>query len=59
VEILAVRAAGDARCEVCGTELSKGRVVRCARCRTPHHEECWEFNGACSTFACGETRATA
>jgi hypothetical protein len=41
------------QCEICGTGLAAGLVVRCARCRTPHHRECWEFNGVCSTFACG------
>lgn len=40
-------------CEVCGTELRE-RVVHCARCRTPHHEECWTYTGECSTYACQE-----
>lgn len=43
----------DAQCEVCGSKLSVGAVVRCRKCRTPHHRDCWEFNGVCSTFACG------
>lgn len=46
----------EASCQVCGTGLAQGAVVRCAKCRTPHHRDCWEFNGRCSTFACGETR---
>ncbi len=40
------------RCMVCGTSI-EAAVVRCERCRTPHHRDCWEFMGACSTFACG------
>ncbi len=47
----------ESECQVCGTTLRSGQVVRCARCRTPHHRDCWEFNGRCSTFACGETRS--
>jgi hypothetical protein len=46
----------EASCQVCGTALAAGAVVRCAKCRTPHHRDCWEFNGRCSTFACGESR---
>lgn len=41
-------------CLVCGTAL-KDSVVHCTKCRTPHHEECWQYAGKCSTFACGET----
>ena len=48
---------GDSSCQVCGASLAQGAVVRCATCATPHHRDCWEFNGRCSTFACGETRA--
>lgn len=47
----------DSVCRVCGASLAEGAVVRCAKCSTPHHKDCWEFNGRCSTFACGETRA--
>lgn len=44
-------------CQICGSpfHLDHG-VIRCSRCRTPHHLECWKYNGRCSTFACGETR---
>jgi hypothetical protein len=42
-------------CQVCGAALLE-RVVHCASCRTPHHEECWRWTGECSTFACRETR---
>jgi hypothetical protein len=42
-----------ARCLVCGTPFLQGRIVRCGRCRTPHHLECWGFNRRCSVYACG------
>jgi hypothetical protein len=44
-------------CQVCGVEMSE-RVVLCAKCRTPHHEECWHYTGQCSTFGCREIRFT-
>jgi hypothetical protein len=47
----------DAKCRVCGAPLDQGGVVKCVKCSTPHHQDCWEFNGRCSTFACGETRS--
>ena len=43
----------DTKCPVCGTPLSKGQVVRCLKCRSAHHADCWQFNGMCATFACG------
>jgi hypothetical protein len=39
-------------CQVCGSAMA-ARVVRCAKCGTPHHRECWSYNGMCSTYACG------
>ena len=44
-------------CRVCGSSLD-GRLVTCARCRTPHHEQCWRYAGLCSTFGCGSPDAT-
>jgi RING finger family protein len=41
------------QCQVCGSEMRE-RIVRCVKCRTPHHEECWRYTGECSTFACKE-----
>lgn len=51
-----VRVNAGAICQVCGTTLSRGALVRCVKCATPHHRDCWEFNGRCSIFACAETR---
>jgi hypothetical protein len=47
----------DSICGVCGVTLAEGALVRCAACRTPHHADCWAFNGRCSIFACGGTAA--
>jgi hypothetical protein len=41
-------------CPICGNPL-ENRTVQCTRCRTPHHLDCWKYNGRCSIFACGET----
>ncbi len=41
-----------ALCCVCCEQLAEG-VVFCVRCKTPHHRECWEYSGGCSTYGCG------
>ena len=51
-----VRIDADSMCRICGASLAEGAVLRCAKCNTPHHKDCWEFNGQCSTYACGEKR---
>ena len=50
-----IRPGGE--CQICGSAMEE-RIVLCAKCRTPHHEECWTFNGSCSTYACKEIRFT-
>jgi hypothetical protein len=57
VEILEVRlpAEAEARCQVCGERVILDRV-ECRRCDTPHHRDCWEYNGRCALYACGEVR---
>ena len=47
----------EGQCQVCGEKM-ESRVVFCAKCRTPHHEECWSYVGTCSTFGCREIRFT-
>jgi hypothetical protein len=47
--------AGEAQCQVCGEPLARD-LVYCASCNTPHHRECWEYFGGCSTYACGQKR---
>jgi len=46
---LAVRMAG--RCPICATTLDEP-LVRCERCLAPHHQECWDYAGRCSTYGC-------
>ncbi len=45
----AERAAG--LCPICPTVL-KEPVVRCPRCRAPHHRECWDYLGRCAVYGC-------
>lgn len=51
VEVLEVSIRDGGICPVCGAAM-EGRVVRCAACRTPHHGDCWDYLGRCSTFGC-------
>ncbi len=43
------------QCPVCSNDV-EGQMVICVRCKTPHCLDCWQYNGACGMFACGETR---
>jgi hypothetical protein len=45
----------DPLCKICGEPIVTD-LVFCARCFTPHHLECWHYNGLCSTYGCRETR---
>lgn len=54
--VSATQSIGEATCKVCGTAMASGAVVRCAKCATPHHRDCWQFNGRCAVFACGESK---
>ena len=44
-------------CLVCGDCCSedKDQLVVCTICESPHHRECWDYFGSCSTFACPST----
>jgi hypothetical protein len=42
-------------CKVCGEPIVSDMVF-CRRCCTPHHLDCWQYNGLCSTYGCRETR---
>jgi hypothetical protein len=48
-------ASAEVVCQICG-EMIMHELVHCRRCKTPHHEDCWEYFGGCSTFGCGEKR---
>lgn len=43
-------------CLVCGEDLSGRLVVSCRRCRTPHHRDCWQYNGRCAVYGCAGRR---
>ena len=45
----------DSICMVCGEEIQNDSV-QCRSCKTPHHQDCWEYLGMCSTYACGQKR---
>jgi hypothetical protein len=47
--------ATEAICQICGEPITSD-VVYCRRCKTPHHRDCWEYYGACSTYGCGGKR---
>lgn len=38
-------------CQVCGEAMQHPEVL-CARCFTPHHEDCWIYFGGCSIYGC-------
>ena len=42
-----------AECLVCGEPIKESTIVSCKKCHTPHHQDCWEFVGQCSIYACG------
>jgi hypothetical protein len=49
------KAKSEVVCQVCGDTIRRSEVVYCKSCRTPHHRDCWNYFGACSTFGCGQT----
>ncbi len=48
-------ATASVRCPIC-TEPPRNKIVVCASCKTLHCLDCWQYNGRCGMFACGETR---
>ena len=44
-------------CQVCGTTIDEQddltNIVACALCGAPHHCDCWDYTGMCSTYGCG------
>jgi Prokaryotic RING finger family 1/Protein of unknown function (DUF3137) len=59
IEILEEPAQSDGHssvCQICDSAIDPESRVVCRRCNTPHHQDCWEWNGQCSTYACGEKR---
>ncbi len=40
-------------CPYCQFIVREGpEAVQCPKCRVPHHQKCWEQNGACTTIGC-------
>jgi len=59
VEVLVTEpgaACAEVVCRVCGDAIGE-TPLRCARCGTPHHRECWEYAGKCSIFGCGSAES--
>lgn len=50
--LAAVTSSTHPTCQICGTAIEDSNPVRCQQCETPHHLDCWEFLGGCSTYAC-------
>ena len=44
-------------CQICGEGIRLD-AVSCKSCKTPHHKDCWEYYGTCSTYGCGQKRYT-
>jgi hypothetical protein len=42
-------------CRVCAYGVLPAEAAACVLCSSPHHQDCWEFAGGCSTFGCGGT----
>lgn len=43
----------EVHCRVCGDAVDRESGVACVLCRAPHHQECFDYAGTCSTFGCG------
>lgn len=54
--IMEVGAAGPIACLVCGADIEREMMV-CLRCDTPHHADCWTYNGRCGLYACNSVKA--
>lgn len=39
-------------CQVCGEAIGGKDEVHCGSCGTPHHKDCWDYIGQCSTYNC-------
>lgn len=47
----AAEMAAEGRCPVC-SEVVDDAGMHCDRCRTQHHEDCWNYFGGCAIYAC-------
>ncbi len=54
-DIIAGPGIAGKNCPYCQTPLKPSDVAHvCDSCRIPHHRECWQQNGGCTTFGCRE-----
>ena len=45
-------------CPFCQTPiLDEAHQVFCKSCGIPHHDECWQENGHCAVFGCGQMKS--
>ena len=44
-------------CQLCGQAAPGADALACGLCCAPHHPDCWEYTGLCSTYGCGGIRA--
>lgn len=44
------------RCPLCQDPLGTRAPRTCPVCETSHHDDCWEYHGGCTTFACPGVR---
>ncbi|MDP6554785.1 MAG: RING finger protein [Pirellulaceae bacterium] len=51
----AVLSLASAICQICGDDITIDAVF-CRNCKTPHHRDCWQYYGSCSTYGCGQTK---
>jgi hypothetical protein len=58
IKLEAVELSPGGECQVCGSRMEEP-VIRCEACRTPHHRECWQYMGRCTTYACKGKRFVA
>lgn len=43
------------RCPYCQSVINATEArLECPSCETPHHRECWQANGGCTTYGCRE-----
>lgn len=61
IEVLAAApaapSAADATCPFCADPLGNEPTATCPDCHTPHHEDCWQESGDCTTYGCRGARA--
>jgi hypothetical protein len=55
ISILETHRLAKGTCPVCFMELIRD-VLECRVCKTPHHEDCWDYFRGCAIFGCQSQR---